>query len=165
MKAIATAVDRAIEAVLALLMAAMTVVVFAGVVYRYALHAPLGWTEEVGKFLLIWASLLGTYIAVRRAENIRVDAIYDRMGSRACWLCRIATHLLMGAFLVALLVEGFRYAHAFLAQTSPMLEISVGWVYSALPISAALMLVATLANLKHELFHPPGAGNAAGGAP
>jgi TRAP-type C4-dicarboxylate transport system permease small subunit len=165
MKAIATAVDRTIEAVLALLMAAMTAVVFAGVVYRYALHAPLGWTEEVGKFLLIWASLLGTYIAVRRAENIRVDAIYDRMGPRARRACRIATHLLMAAFLIALLVEGFRYARAFLAQTSPMLEISVGWVYSALPISAALMLAATLANLKHELFHPPGAGNAAGGAP
>lgn len=150
MRALAAFVDRIIEAILAALMAVMTGIVFAGVVYRYALNSPLGWTEEVGKYCLIWASLLGTYIAVRRMENIRVDAIYNRMSAATRRVMRVLSHLVMATFLMVLVYEGVRYSRAFVSTLSPMMDIPLGWVYAVLPLSAALMLVATLAQLTAE---------------
>lgn len=151
MREIAAALDRVIEATLAALMAAMTGIVFAGVVYRYALNSPLGWTEEVGKYCLVWASLLGTYIAVRRAENIRVDAIYNRMAPDVRRGMRLLAHVVMAIFLAVLVYEGARYSEAFLATYSPMMDIPLGWVYAVLPISATLMLIATIAQLTADL--------------
>ena len=150
MRALAKTLDHVIEATLAALMAAMTGIVFAGVFYRYALNSPLGWTEEVGKYCLIWASFLGTYIAVRRAENIRVDAIYNRMPPDVKRLMRILSHGVMTIFLAVLVYNGTRYSKAFITTLSPMMDISLGWVYSVLPISAALMLAATIAQLSAE---------------
>ncbi|MHB1219641.1 MAG: TRAP transporter small permease [Alphaproteobacteria bacterium] len=159
MRMLATAVDRIIEAMLAALMAAMTGIVFAGVIYRYVLISPLSWTEEIGKYCLIWASLLGTYIAVRRAENIRVDAIYNRVPPDVKRAMRILSHFVMAIFLAVLIYEGTRYSAAFLATYSPMMGLSLGWVYSVLPISAALMLVATIAQLGVELKIAPSPGS------
>src|SRR5262245_37488268 len=98
MKQLLTGIDRATEAVLALLMAVMTVVVFAGVFYRYVLLRPLGWTEEVGRFCLIWASLLGTYLAYRRFDHIRVDALINRVSPAMRARLHILATVLMAVF-------------------------------------------------------------------
>ena len=35
---------------------AMTVVVLLGVLFRYVLRMPLSWSEEVARYLMIWAA-------------------------------------------------------------------------------------------------------------
>jgi TRAP-type C4-dicarboxylate transport system permease small subunit len=156
-------VDRVIEALLAALMATMCVIVFIGVFFRYVLVQPLGWTEEVGRFCLIWSSLLGAYIAYRRLDHIQVDAIYRRLSATTRRRCRIASLFVVSAFLAALVIDGIRYSQAFLTSYSPIMDASLGMIYLALPISAALMLLAALTNLWGE-FHgrssePPNRGD------
>ena len=41
-----------------LLMISMTVIVFLQVVFRYIWDAPLGWSEEVSRFLFVWVTFL-----------------------------------------------------------------------------------------------------------
>ena len=144
---VAFAIDRLIEAVLATLMATMAVVVFVGVVWRYVLVSPLGWPDEIGRFSLIWSSLLGTYIAYRRAEHIRVDAIVNRMSEATQRKLEIITTILMAVLLVALTIEGFKYCAAFMDSPSAILELPLGAVYLALPVSGVLMIFAILGNL------------------
>ena len=151
MKTIITFIDRLIEAALAALMAVMTGVVFVGVLWRYVLLRPLGWTEEVGRFCLIWASLLGMYLAYRRFEHIRVDAITNRMHPTIRMQLHVVSTCLMAVFLAALTVEGFNYSSAFLNSQSAILGIPLGVVYLALPISGVLMLAAILIELSTAL--------------
>jgi TRAP-type C4-dicarboxylate transport system permease small subunit len=144
---IAFVIDRLIEAILATLMATMVLVVFVGVFWRYVLVNPLGWTDEVGRFSLIWSSLLGMYIAYRRAEHIRVDAIVNRMSETTQRGLQLITTILMAVFLGALTIQGFIYSAAFMTAPSAIIEIPLGVVYLALPISGVLMLFAILSNL------------------
>ena len=151
MSKVAGIVDRTMEALLAALMALMCVIVFLGVFCRYVLVQPIGWTEEVGRFSLIWASLIGSYLAYRRLEHIQVDAIYRRLPSATRRALRICTTALLATFMAALAIEGVAYSQAFLTSYSPITDTSLGVVYLALPLTCSLMAVAALANLWGEL--------------
>src|SRR5437868_1530644 len=54
-------------------------VLLANVVYRYVLHDPLTWGDELASLLFIWLSMLGAVIALRRDEHMRLTTLVARM--------------------------------------------------------------------------------------
>lgn len=145
------AFDRIAEGVLAALMAAMCVLVFVGVIFRYVLLEPISWTEEVGRFCLVWVSFIGTYLAHRRCQHIAVTALVDRLSPARQKHVRILVSALLAGFMVMLMVQGTAYATAFARYNSPILELPLGIVYAALPVAATLMLIAILLDVGKEL--------------
>src|SRR2546428_11504545 len=73
-----------VEIPAALLVTAEVVILFAGVVARYALHRPLIWSDELASILFLWLAMLGAAVAFRRAEDMRITAVVanDRPGLR-----------------------------------------------------------------------------------
>ncbi|MCL2852221.1 MAG: TRAP transporter small permease [Defluviitaleaceae bacterium] len=57
----------------------ITVCLFAQVVFRYFLHLPLAWTEEIAIFLLVWLCYFGTSYAVLRRAHLRIDILTNFM--------------------------------------------------------------------------------------
>lgn len=51
------------------------IVMFTGVVARYAFNHPLIWTDEVAGILFIWLSMFGAVIAFRRGEHMRLTTL------------------------------------------------------------------------------------------
>ena len=49
-------------------------ILFAGVVSRYVLHAPLVWSDELASILFLWLAMLGSAVAFRRTEHMRMTA-------------------------------------------------------------------------------------------
>lgn len=148
--------DAAIEAVAALLMGAMSLVVFLGVVYRYVLVSPLPWIEEVARLCLVWVSFLGTYLAMRRGQHIAVDILHARLGGGARRAADALGLALLAAFLLVLAWYGTRYARAFMAASSPYLGLPTGLTYFALPVGALLLLLAILPASRSPFGQPPG---------
>jgi TRAP-type C4-dicarboxylate transport system permease small subunit len=64
-----------VEIPAALLVVAEIVILFAGVVARYGLHRPLIWSDELASILFLWLAMLGSAVAFRRAEHMRMTAI------------------------------------------------------------------------------------------
>ena len=64
---------RLLDSTLVVLFAAMMLVFFLQVVFRYVIDLPLGWTEELTKLLLAWVSFLGTAIVFRDKELTTID--------------------------------------------------------------------------------------------
>jgi len=69
------ALGTLVEIPAALLVVAEIVILFAGVVARYGLHAPLIWSDELASILFLWLAMLGAAGAFRRAEHMRMTAI------------------------------------------------------------------------------------------
>ncbi len=154
------AIDIVVEAVLAALMAALVGLVFVAVVFRYVLNDPVTWSEEVGRFCLVWTSFLGAYVAHRRAEHIAVTAIRDRMPVAWQVAIRAALALLLIAFMAVLTWYGSHYAIRFMGSQTPLLRIPVGLVYAAMPVSTALILLSLLITSISDIRN--GGGAAAG---
>jgi len=137
-------IDRAVEAIVATLMAVLLVLVFCAVIFRYLLGSPLTWSEELGRFCLVWVSFFGAYLAQRRARHVAVTFIREKLP--ATWQKRIssALTLLLLAFLGVLTWFGTVYSLKFMSSTTPLLNIPVGLIYAVMPLSMALIFVSVL---------------------
>src|ERR1700732_4580165 len=79
---LARALAAVTELPAAILVAVEIAVLFAGVVSRYVLHRPLTWTDELASILFLWLAVLGSVIALRRGEHMRLTAIVARLPAR-----------------------------------------------------------------------------------
>ena len=77
-------------------LAGNVLIVFISVVWRYALHAPLSWTEEVATHLLAWVALLGGAVGFSRKQHLGVDFIYNKLHPSAQRLLAIISGQVIG---------------------------------------------------------------------
>jgi tripartite ATP-independent transporter DctM subunit len=75
--------QRLVSAVSALLLAADLGVVLLSVFYRYVLSAPIEWSDDVARGLMVALSFFGAASALARSENIGVGFFVARLGPRA----------------------------------------------------------------------------------
>jgi TRAP-type C4-dicarboxylate transport system permease small subunit len=128
-----------IEQVLILLSCAIAVVVFLQVVFRYVLHQPLFWSEELPRYCLIWMSFLAAALAQKDDAHINITLGLSWMPDRARDIVRIATNLITLGFLGILLYSGVRVVDITVHHRSTALQVPMGAVYAALPVGALLM--------------------------
>jgi TRAP-type C4-dicarboxylate transport system permease small subunit len=139
-----------LEALTILTLFGMFISILIGVVDRYALGLGLPWPEELGRFLLIWGSLLSAAVAAKRGQHFRLTLVSRHFG--------LAGDLVIqGATIIALLIVvwyGAEITWIFRVQRSPALDISMAWVYASAPVSAALMAAYVAAGLRSRLRSP-----------
>lgn len=145
------ALDRATCAACVGLLASIFVIMLLQVAFRYLLNQPLTWTEELARYLYIWACYLGAAVALRRGHHIVIGLVHDRLPAAVATAVTVGTQLLALAFLAGLAVQGARLAaatHTVLAITLP-----IPWsaIYAAAPVAAILMLLQTLEGLRASL--------------
>lgn len=70
-----TVVGALVEVPAALLVLAEVGVLLAGVICRYLLHEPLIWSDEFASIPFLWLAMLGSVVALRRGEHMRMTAV------------------------------------------------------------------------------------------
>jgi TRAP-type C4-dicarboxylate transport system permease small subunit len=103
-------VDWISQGLAAVLVAAEIIILFAGVVGRYAFDHPLVWSDEIAGILFLWLLSLGAVIALRRGEHMRMTVIANRFGPRAQRLAACFGALLVVVVSLGLIVPGLSYA-------------------------------------------------------
>jgi len=63
-------------------MAGMTFVVLLGVVFRYVLRMPLSWTEELSRYLMIWAASLAISLGIKENSHVGLTILIDAAKSK-----------------------------------------------------------------------------------
>ncbi|MEQ8347444.1 MAG: TRAP transporter small permease subunit [Sneathiellaceae bacterium] len=153
---LSAALDRAARWGAALGFSAMLVFVAIQVVARYIFDSPPVWTEELARFAMVWAGLLGAACAFRAG----VDPVLVR---RAAIPGRGAGHLLRALRAAAVLIfvlpvlyyclfgAGADPARGFLARAAARTADTLGfpmiWVAAAVPVALALIAIHTIAFL------------------
>ena len=87
-------IDRVLEVLCAALLAAITLILFANAVMRFAFNSPLGWTEELVTGMMLWLTMLGFTLGVRRRESIEIRAFVGRLPVRIQTWLKLGTELL-----------------------------------------------------------------------
>ena len=63
------------EGLSGLLHGAIVVINVLQVVFRYVIGAPLGWTEEVMRYAVVWLTFLASTAALHRGEHMVIDVL------------------------------------------------------------------------------------------
>jgi tripartite ATP-independent transporter DctM subunit len=138
---------RLLEIPVAILVVAEVVVLFSGIVARYLLHTPLTWSDELASILFLWLAMLGSAIALRRGEHMRMTALVARCSPS--WrnffdALGVAAGL---AFLLLIIAPAWRWAHEEVFIVTPAMEISNVWRAAAFPVGVVLMIAFSVLRL------------------
>ncbi|MBV8824436.1 MAG: TRAP transporter large permease subunit [Hyphomicrobiales bacterium] len=132
---------RAVEIPVALLTAVEIVILFAGVVARYGFRRPFTWSDELASILFLWLAMLGTVVAFRRMEHMRMAMLVTRAGPRLRAFLEALAVATTIAFLVLILGPAIEHAADEAMVVTPALEIPSVWRAAALPVGCGLMLL------------------------
>lgn len=143
-------IDKGLELLLVFLMAFLVVDVLWQVLSRYILVSPSSVTDELAGYLLIWVGLLGAAYVAGKNEHLAIDLLLQRIRPSLCRPLRMFILGVIFLFAVFVLVIGggwLVYTRFYLGVTSASLEINLGYVYLALPLSGLLTAYYALDNL------------------
>jgi tripartite ATP-independent transporter DctM subunit len=73
---------RALEILAGLVLAVDVVVVFASVIYRYVLHDPVDWAEEIARALMLVLVFFGAATVLARSRHVGVDLFRQMFPAR-----------------------------------------------------------------------------------
>lgn len=127
-----------------LILGGMTSVVFLGVFFRYILKAPLPWSEELARYLMVWGASLGSFVAFREGSHVGVTFIMDRLHGTSGIFLKKLSQIILIIFVAIVVKEGFSLVFKLKGQTSPAMEIPMGLAYLAIPIGFLLILLEAL---------------------
>ena len=144
-------VDLLLDAMCALVMAAIVAVTAFQVANRFMIQHPITWTEEIARFMAVWICLLGAARCVRERSHIEIDLLVNLLPARAQWVLSLVVHLLFLALCAVLIQQTVSILPIVGRQTSPAAMLPMSYVYVATPISAALMVFYLLDSLMELL--------------
>ena len=127
-----------IERVVIIIMAALVLDVWIGVLDRYIFHWQFNWPELLARYLMIWAALLAISIGIHRREHIGLTFVIDRLPSRVR-----QTILILGDFLALLLfswvlIYGIQFAITGTSRVALIFGMSMAPAFAAVPVAAGL---------------------------
>ncbi|MGY6632160.1 MAG: TRAP transporter small permease [Alkalilacustris sp.] len=134
-------IDRAALGLCCTLLCAMVALIATQITTRYAIGSTLPWTEEVARHLMIWMLFLGIAPAYRRGAHLGLDLWPARMGERGRAVAGTLVLLLVAGFAVAMLRHGLDLSSRTMRQRASGLGYPMGYVYAAVPVGGALLLV------------------------
>lgn len=137
--------ERLLRWLMVLIIAAMALLVFLNVVLRYGFNSNLTITEEIGRYLFVWLTFLGSIAAFIRNRHVRVDTFFLRMPAPVRRIVLVFSDLAMLVCCGMIFIGGWQLTRANLANYLPVSDIPVAVLYFAgIPFSVvigALLLV------------------------
>ena len=133
------------------LLAAMVFLIVIQVVARYVAGSSLSWSEEISRYLFIWVVMFGTVIGVHDGSHVAVEFLLKRLPATLYRLATIGYTLCLCVLAVVMSVYGSIIASDVYRQLSPATRVPMTYVYAAVPICSAIMLVHLAAQLTRNL--------------
>ena len=145
--------ERLLRWLMVIIIASMAVLVFLNVVLRYGFNSSLMITEEIGRYLFVWLTFLGSISAFIRNRHVRVDTFFLRMPAPMRRIVLIVSDLAMLACCGLIVIGGWQLTKSNMANYLPISDIPVAVLYFACIPFSVIVGVLLLARLWRTLFH------------
>ena len=130
-----------INAIAAMLMLGIVLLLLAGVASRYLFNLPVIWIDEVCSLSFIWVAMLGSAMALDRNEHLRLTLFVNLFSERGRNFIDAFALVVVAAVLVSLLPHAVEYTMDEWFITTPALGIPNSFRVAAIPFGIVLMLV------------------------
>jgi TRAP-type transport system small permease protein len=129
------------------ILAIMTAAVFFQVIMRFIGRSPIDGIDEIPRYLFVWLVMIGAASAMYRGEHTVLDYFVKLLALRGQALVSVFVNL-TGIFFLAYLIKlSWVLVPNAQLQTSAGLELPLGYVFAAIPVGSALLIIPMLRNL------------------
>ena len=115
--------------------------------FRYVVNRPILWTEEVTMIAFVWTVFWAAAFIVNIREHVTFDVVYEVMTPQVKRIMSIFSMVVLIGCFVLLVPATWDYLEFLLRKRSPVLRISMTWIYGCyllfvvnFPIQAAVRL-------------------------
>ena len=135
---------------IALWLAILCLVIAAGltmwqVTTRFVLGRPSTWSEAIVRAAMIWSVFMGVAAAFREGTMIALEIVQRNLPHRVGLALYQTSMALTLVFFAILFWQGWAMALRVQRQTLAALDISIAWVYAAVPVGSVFIMLAVLA--------------------
>lgn len=144
--------DRVLRGICILLFAALVLLVVWQVFARLVLSSPSAWSEEAARYVFVWVSMIGIAIAVGEKADVVMDFLVEKLPKNLQRAADIIAYLSTMAFVLYVMVfGGLKQSILAWSQTNPLLPLTQGQLYLALPVSGILLTFYLILHIAHAL--------------
>lgn len=111
------------------------------VVSRYILNDSSTWVEEMIRFGFIWMFFLGMGEVTRTGSHLALDMLPGFLTGKTRKALDILIEVANIAFFSIMVWYSWRVALINMKQKTPALLIPYGWIYMAIPVGGAIMIL------------------------
>ena len=113
---------------------------------RYIFNAPLAWSDELVRYLLVWITFIGAGLAIRYSKLIKLEFLFNliKFPKKIETLLRSLATLLTITFCVIILIYSFEIIQTVHGQRSSSMKIPMSIPYASIPIGSFIMIVNTI---------------------
>ncbi|NIS62429.1 MAG: TRAP transporter small permease subunit [Proteobacteria bacterium] len=115
------------------------ITIFTQVVSRYVFSRPISWADEFAVLIFAWMIFLGTVMATKYNDHISIDTVTRLLPEKIKVGLTVITNSMIFLVLLLLFIEGIRLTYRTAGLNYPAMEVSRGFLYSAIPVTAPLM--------------------------
>lgn len=135
-------IDKAVFVILrhicAIILGALVAVVFYIFFGRYVLHNSPPWGEPFSLLCLVWLSLLGSVLVVRKNEHLRVTMFDDKLGPKGLAATDILSTVCIFVFSIFLIIYGSRLAQQGARNNMAGINVPFSVMYMSMPVTGVL---------------------------
>ena len=141
-----------IRKIIGVLMILMVAVMFYQVVLRYCFNKSNIWSEEITRYMFVYVSLLGSFVAIRKNSHLKVDFFVGLLKGKAYRYFTHLTSIGVLGFLIYLTPLAYNLSMNTMKSESPGLKLPMGYVYLAVPIGCVLMIMGMIEIILQKIF-------------
>jgi len=124
----------------------------AQVFFRYVLNHPLGWSEELVRYVFIWSVFWGAAIVMRHREHISVELFHQHLSPATRRVVNIVNSVCILGFLGFVIPTALGFAIYAYRLKSVATEIPMFFVYVSLPVGGVLMALHCVMAIREDLL-------------
>ncbi|MDD5100834.1 MAG: TRAP transporter small permease [Syntrophales bacterium] len=130
-----------------LFMVVIATVVPYEVIGRYVFQRMSMWSGEVSTYSLVWASMLGGAVGLKKGYMISMDAVLESVPRNVAKAMKLLSYLCALFFFGAMFGYGLFQTLYNAKQTSPAIGLVMSYPYAALPTGFFIMFFLTMEEL------------------
>ena len=133
-----------LEIALVFLLVAMTLTVFSQVIARYIFEAPLSWSEELARFILIWLSMLSAAYAFKTKSHFALTILVNKMPEKHQKITSFCIHIIVAIFFLIICYYSVIFVISVNGHIAPALQVSMQIPYSSIIVASGLISIFSL---------------------
>ena len=127
---------------------AMVIMVFGNVVLRYGFNSGISISDEMSRYCFIWLTYIGAMVAMREKGHLGVDTVVRRLSLGGKQVCFFMSEILMLGCNVLFFWGTWHMHELQVTNISPVVGISMIWIYGIGYVTASVMAVMNLNQLR-----------------
>lgn len=148
MNAIKNVLDKILGTFCIILFSFLVLLVTWQVFTRFVLDEPSMVSEELAKYCFVWLSLFGAAFVFGENGHMAIEFVKEKFPAKIKMSVDVLIELVIIAFASLVLIKGgFAATSLAWTQMSAALQIPVGYLYAALPISGVFIVYYCLNNI------------------